>query len=67
MPEKSGSEIAYELKNNPNHHHIPIIFLTANVLKEEVQDHGGLIGGYPFLAKPAPLPEIIECIENNLK
>jgi len=45
---------------------LPIIFLTANVLEEEVAQGDGMIGGYPFIAKPATIPEIIKSIEQNL-
>lgn len=67
MPQVSGPELAAQLKENPATAEIPIIFLTGEVLDEEVQAAGGYIGGYPFIAKPATLQEILECIQKHLR
>ena len=66
MPKKSGREIARELQENDRTKAIPIVFLTATVSRDEVIDHGGLIGGHPVLAKPAELNELIECLDKLL-
>ena len=63
MPEMSGGEVAQNLKDNESTKNIPIVFLTATILKEEVSREGTLIGGRPFLAKPADINEILECIK----
>jgi PAS domain S-box-containing protein len=39
---------------------------TAAAKKEEVSSRGGRIGGFPFLAKPADMPEVIACLEQHL-
>lgn len=66
MPEMDGGELASRLRANPNTKHIPIIFLTAVVSKEEAAAKSGLIGGYPFLAKPVTIDQITECINRHL-
>ena len=44
----------------------PIVFLTAVVKKEEVQAHAGVIGGFPYIAKPLDVKGVIAVIEENL-
>lgn len=67
MGDISGDSLADEIKNDPELHRIPIIFLTGIVTKEEVQDNGGVIGGYAYIAKPIlAMHELIDCIEANL-
>ena len=39
--------------------------LKAN-LDQTARYEGGRIGGLPFLAKPADLPEVIACLEHHL-
>ena len=45
---------------------IPIIFLTATVKRSEVGTGGGQIGGFPSLAKPVDMDELVACIEQHL-
>ena len=67
MPDMAGSEVARRLKDDHSTNHIPIVFLTATVLKEEIESRGSVIGGNLFIAKPANVDEIIQCIEKNIK
>ncbi|MDD5217195.1 MAG: response regulator [Candidatus Omnitrophica bacterium] len=66
MPGIMGPEIASRLKENPATAGIPVVFLTGNVLEEEVRDHAGIIGGYPFLAKPITGQQALNCIKKYL-
>lgn len=66
MPTMDGGDLAARLSAKSRLHGVPIIFLTAAVKKEEVSSHGGQIGGYPFLAKPVDVPQVIACIESHL-
>ncbi|MBI4323241.1 MAG: response regulator [Candidatus Omnitrophica bacterium] len=66
MPDMEGSEVAAQLQADPSLAATPIVFLTAVVSREEVEAQGGLIGGRPFLAKPAPVEKIVACIEQHL-
>jgi CheY-like chemotaxis protein len=66
MPELDGSDVVARLKTDARLKNVPIVFLTATVRKTEVVAHGGIIGGFSFLGKPASAAEIIECVEKNL-
>lgn len=67
MPGMDGSAVAAEIKADAMSKHVPIVFLTAAVLKEEVDQGGGIIGGHPFLAKPISGEDIIEYLKKHLK
>ena len=66
MPGQDGGELANRFHISPPLKHVPIVFFTAAARKEEVASRGGRIGGLPFLAKPADLPEVIACLEQQL-
>jgi two-component system alkaline phosphatase synthesis response regulator PhoP len=64
----SGDGLAARLKNDPNLRKTPIVFLTGIVTKEEVEANGGVIGGYPYIAKPIlAMSELLECINANIR
>ena len=66
MPNTDGGEIAAQIQADPGLKHVPILFLTAIVSK---QDHatGPLIrGGMRFLAKPITLAALVEAIEETI-
>jgi two-component system, OmpR family, response regulator len=66
MPEMDGGTLAAALRASPSLELVPIVFLTAAVKKEEVVSHRGQIGGFPFIAKPVDLGELVKCIEEHL-
>lgn len=66
MPDVDGGHVAERLKADPRTAHMPIVFLTAVVSREETREHAGLIGGQAFIAKPISMKEILECIERYL-
>ena len=65
MPRIDGGDVASQIKSDPVLKHTRIVFLTAIVSKKEASAIG-LIGGFPFLAKPVTLEGLIQCIEENL-
>lgn len=65
MLDMEGSEVASQLKQDEDTKEIPIVFLTAVVRKKEVEASSGIIGGYPFVAKPVSIEELIDIIEKN--
>ena len=67
MPDLDGGEVANLIKADPAVSDIPIVFMTAAVTKDEVDSQESTIGGYPFLAKPVSLQEIIACIRKFAK
>ncbi len=66
MPDRDGGEVAAELSSDPKMQRTPIIFLTAVVSKEEADARNGIIGSYPFLAKPVSVETVRECIQKYL-
>jgi CheY-like chemotaxis protein len=66
MPELDGGTLAATLRACPSLERLPIVFLTAAVKKEEVASHRGQIGGFPFIAKPVDLGELIDSIKGHL-
>ncbi len=67
MKDVSGDSLADEIKNDPDLHNTPIVFLTGIVTKDEVEASGGVIGGYAYIAKPIlAMQELIDCIEANI-
>jgi CheY-like chemotaxis protein len=66
MPDLDGADIIFRLKNDQQLKNIPVVFHTATVRRAELDAHGGLISGYPFLPKPASVAKVIECIEHHL-
>jgi len=67
MPDADGGAVAARIQSDPNFKHIPIIFLTATVTRRETGDKGINRGGLYFIAKPAPIELIVECIESHFK
>jgi len=65
MPETDGGEVAARIESDPTLHRTPIVFLTALVTKAETKS-GLQIQGYPFLAKPISIPELVAGIEQSL-
>ncbi len=66
MPDMDGGAVAAQIQDDENLQHVPIVFLTAIIQKEEAEDTGSNIGGRTFLAKPVKLDDLITCIENKL-
>jgi two-component system, OmpR family, alkaline phosphatase synthesis response regulator PhoP len=66
MPGMSGTEVAEDLLMDARTKNIPIIFLTAVVQKDEVEEQAGLMGGREFIAKPVGKEELISRIESTL-
>jgi CheY-like chemotaxis protein len=66
MPGLDGGDLAASLKASSKLNAVPIVFLTAAVTKEEVKAGDGQFGGYPFLAKPVVLTEMVACLKHHL-
>ena len=63
MPEIDGGHLAAQIKSDPELKSVPVVFLTALVSPEETTDNGAMIGGHFFIAKPANLAALTDCIE----
>ena len=66
MPGMSGGELAGKLRNTRTFKTLPIVFLTAAVKQHEVDARDGVIGGFPYIAKPLNVKGVIEIIQKNL-
>jgi DNA-binding response OmpR family regulator len=66
MPGMSGGELAGKLRNTRAFKTLPIVFLTAAVKQHEVDARDGVIGGFPYIAKPLNVKGVIEVIQKNL-
>ncbi len=69
MPGKDGGEIASEMQADPVLRGTPIVFLTALLGKAEQGsgNSGRNIGGIPFIAKPAEVTTLVNCIERMVR
>lgn len=65
MPDMGGEQVLQRLKSDETTKQIAVVFLTATVRESEVNN--GFLAGFPVLAKPASLEEILHCIERNPK
>ncbi len=66
MPAVDGGEVAALVRAEQSLSKVPIVFLTAVVTREEAAE-GGLIGGFPFIAKPTTANKLRAVIEEKLK
>jgi CheY-like chemotaxis protein len=67
MPGMLGSEIAAQLKSDPELRAIKYVFLTAFVTKDEELRSSGQIGGHTFVAKPISADDLCRVIEDHLQ
>lgn len=63
MPGMSGGDLAFAMSREPGLAGIPILYLTAIVSLDEVNELHGMLGGRPGVSKQAPLPELISRID----
>jgi two-component system, OmpR family, response regulator len=66
MPDIDGGRVAEQIRGDSGFKNIPIVFLTAIVKKEEVEARDGIIGGFPYIAKPMNAKGVIRVIDENL-
>jgi DNA-binding response OmpR family regulator len=67
MPGTDGGQVAAQMNADPLLKPIPIVFLTAAVTKDEAEILSDRIGGYPFIAKPVGIEELIASIKKHLR
>jgi len=66
MPGMDGGDILALLKEDPKLRNVPVIFVTATVLPEEIKSKGGSIGGYPYISKPFEIKALLTAIDDAL-
>ncbi len=67
MPGLTGDEIAEQLKKQEATRNIPVVFLTALVTDEEMEERGNVIGGHYFVAKPVRSEELLRLIQSIVR
>ena len=65
MPEINGYEALIELQNNKNIYHIPVIAVTGNATKEDI-DKGLSAGFKKYITKPFGTKDLINAIDEEL-
>ena len=63
MPRIPGGNVAAQIKEDADLKDTPIVFLTAAVRKQQVDENEGIICDFPCLAKPVTAEMVIEAIE----
>ncbi|HEX9926806.1 MAG TPA: response regulator [Anaerolineae bacterium] len=66
LPDIDGYEVTNALKNRAETAHIPVIAMTANVMKKD-QENVFEAGCDGYISKPIDIDELPEQIENFLK
>src|ERR1051326_2409480 len=67
MPPRPAGNVPAQIKEDPQLKDTPIVFLTAAVRKQQVEDSEGIICDFPCLAKPATVEMVVETIEKHAK
>ncbi|MFH0877062.1 MAG: response regulator [Candidatus Omnitrophota bacterium] len=67
MPEIDGPGVAASLKEDEKTKNIPIVFLTAVITEKEARQSQNLIAGWPFIAKPVQIKELVEVINRHIR
>ena len=67
MPGIEGPDIVDDMRKHDIIAKVPIVFLTATITHDEVEEQKGCIGGHEFLAKPTTVKELIDCIEHHMR
>ena len=67
MPEMTGEEVVKRLSIIPETKKTPVIFFTALITKDEIED-GGIsnIAGHKFIAKPIATKQLVAAINSTL-
>ena len=66
MPKMSGCGISMLLSKNEKTKHIPVIFLTGYIAKEEAEDLDHKLAGNQIVTKPFGTDELWKAIDNVL-
>lgn len=66
MPEMSGKELCYRIKNNVNTSHIPVVLLTAQTSDHQIIE-GYMFGADAYITKPFNIKILITHCNNLIK
>ena len=63
MPQVSGGDVAQQIRTDSRVGETPILFFSAFIMK---RDGLAEIDGFPAIAKPVGMPELVEAIDEQL-
>lgn len=66
MPGMDGGTLAEKIRGTRAFRTVPIVFLTAAVKQTELDARNGVIGGFPYIAKPLNVKGVMSIIERYL-
>lgn len=66
MPGMDGGTLAGKIHATRSFRNVPIVFLTAAVKQEELDARDGVIGGFPYIAKPLNVRGVMTIIDRHL-
>jgi two-component system OmpR family response regulator len=66
MPRMIGNDVAELLRSEAGLVKTPIVFLSAVCSRNPSDDRNRALAGYPYIAKPATMEEVIDGIERHL-
>lgn len=66
LPDVPGSAVAVELASDDRLKRIPVIFLTAGLVRRDVDSLHGMFCGHPLLSKLQPIQELVACVEQRM-
>ena len=64
MPDMDGHQVAAQLAADGRLKSVPIVFLTATVMKRGGDTPPTALAGRPVIPKPVSLPELRACLEH---
>jgi CheY-like chemotaxis protein len=65
MPDLDGGEVLFELQREPSLNKVPVIFVSATVLQQEVRSKGGK-SAHRFIPKPFKISALLTVIDEAL-
>lgn len=66
MPDIDGGTLTSKIREDERLKHVPLIFFTSVVGKNETKEHNGIFGTEHFLAKPTTVPELLEAVRKAM-
>lgn len=67
MPDLDGGDVLTLIRRDPSIADTPIIFLTALVKQEEMEEQPSFTKGYTLLAKTVSVDDLLSCIREHMK
>lgn len=66
MPQLDGGEVVNLIRADAFLRHVPVVFLTALMERDESADGPQERGGYRFLSKLVSKEQLVDCIESSV-